>query len=624
MLESLRNFLTGPRLFIVIACCTLPFVFLGTSSLSSPLGGSIGTINGEDVSESDFQVASNLTVQRFKNIYGEEFDFGLLDEDIQTEQIIQELTVQKVLLSEARSLGFINKATEEETKKSIQQSQQFQIDGTFNEGVYEAQVNANGHTKLSYIDLMSDLTAIEIYRSSISSLNFTTDQEIIDIASLLEQTADIDFIKIDLNQLRNNIENTESELRQFYDDNQIMFYSDELRSFDYLVLAPENYKDQVVVPDAFVEQSYADYLSKASERTQIRISHVMIDKANYNSSEEAFTAIKDIENKLLDGSVFSELAMEYSEDIVSKDNGGDLEYFSNDIFPEEFGEALKDLKLDDVSSIVELEASLHILKITEYNEAEIISMNQMESELIANLIDSESIALMNDDFDILDQMILSGDTLADIGENLSKNILTSENFSAENFNFIESDSRIQDYIFSPDSEIASPFAINLENKIIIVALKGVKESSLMSYEDITEDADKLLSEDKAIEKQSLLMSQIETARLDENLDEFISAYNFITRDNFVDVGRNSSLIPREVLLEVFKLSSGTQVSLDATNGDTYLVDIININEASEETIKELLESYRGLSEEVMSDRMSVIINDDIFTSARVNLSNLVF
>ena len=316
--------------------------------------------------------------------------------------------------------------------------------------------------------------------------------------------------------------------------------------------------------------------------------------------------------------------MEYSEDIVSKDNGGDLEYFSNDIFPEEFGEALKDLKLDDVSSIVELEASLHILKITEYNEAEIISMNQMESELVANLIDSESIALMNDDFDILDQMILSGDNLSYIGENLSKNILTSENFSAENFNFIESDSRIQDYIFSPDSEIASPFAINLENRIIIVALKEVKESSLMSYEDITEDADILLSEAKAIEKQSLLMSQIETARLDENLDEFISAYNFITRDNFVDVGRNSSLIPREVLSEVFKLSSGTQVSLDATNGDTYLVDIININQASEESIKELLESYRGLSEEVMSDRMSVIINDDIFTSARVNLNNLVF
>ena len=68
-----------------------------------------------------------------------------------------------------------------------------------------------------------------------------------------------------------------------------------------------------------------------------------------------------------------------------------------------------------------------------------------------------------------------------IYENLSKNILTSENFSAENFNFIESDSRIQDYIFSPDSEIASPFAINLENKIIIVALKARPDIFLVKY-----------------------------------------------------------------------------------------------------------------------------------------------
>ena len=50
MMESLRNFLTGPRLFIVIAACALPFVFLGTSSLGSPLQSSFGSINGENVS----------------------------------------------------------------------------------------------------------------------------------------------------------------------------------------------------------------------------------------------------------------------------------------------------------------------------------------------------------------------------------------------------------------------------------------------------------------------------------------------------------------------------------------------------------------------------------------------
>ena len=49
MMDSLRNFLTGPRLFIVIAACALPFVFLGTSSLGTVFQGSIGTINGENV-----------------------------------------------------------------------------------------------------------------------------------------------------------------------------------------------------------------------------------------------------------------------------------------------------------------------------------------------------------------------------------------------------------------------------------------------------------------------------------------------------------------------------------------------------------------------------------------------
>ena len=104
MMESLRNFLTGPRLFVVIAACALPFVFLGTSSLGATFQNSFGSINGEDISQTDLQVATNITVQKFKNIYGDDFDFNELDESIQLEAVKQELISQKVLLSESRSL----------------------------------------------------------------------------------------------------------------------------------------------------------------------------------------------------------------------------------------------------------------------------------------------------------------------------------------------------------------------------------------------------------------------------------------------------------------------------------------------------------------------------------------
>ena len=116
-MESLRNFLTGPRLIFIVLVCALPFVFLGTGSLTGAFGGSFGSINGEDVTEADLQLASNTAVQRFQSVYGEEFDFDMLDEDVRSESIKQELIVQKVLQAGARSLGFFNDNTVTDAKK---------------------------------------------------------------------------------------------------------------------------------------------------------------------------------------------------------------------------------------------------------------------------------------------------------------------------------------------------------------------------------------------------------------------------------------------------------------------------------------------------------------------------
>ena len=91
-------------IFIVIAACALPFVFLGTSSLGTTFQNSFGSVNGEDITQADLQVATNMTVQKFKNVYGDDFDFNELDESIQLETVKQELISQKVLLSESMKL----------------------------------------------------------------------------------------------------------------------------------------------------------------------------------------------------------------------------------------------------------------------------------------------------------------------------------------------------------------------------------------------------------------------------------------------------------------------------------------------------------------------------------------
>jgi parvulin-like peptidyl-prolyl isomerase len=622
-MDSLRNFLTGPRLFIVIAACALPFVFLGTSSLGTVFQGSIGTINGENVTQSDYNIATNIIAQRLQRIYGDDFDPNLLDQETLTQLIEQELTVQKVLLSQARSLGLVNKTTIKVAKEAIQQNPQFMIDGAFDEGIYEAQVAANGHTKQSYIDITSDLLASELYRQSVSSLSFSTDDEIKEIASLLEQTVDINFIKIDSAALKKNVVNTESELNDFYNTNQIMFYSDEARSFNYFLLTSDIYKTKVNVPDGYIETAYSDYLSKANERTQIRISHIMIDKSNYDSEESAFQTIKDVETKISTGEDFSLLANTFSDDVVTKENGGDLEYFSNDVFPEEFGEAIKGLKLNDISSIIELDETLHILKITEFNEAEILSMEDMSADMISELVSAESLALMNDDFELVDQMILQNDDIENIGSSIGQEILASEKYTSQDFNFDIKDSRIQDYVFSPDAEIGSTFSIELDESILILSLKDIEESYLLEYSSVKAEVNNLLSIDKANTKQNLLNTEIETVRKSGDIEEFISAYEFISKDSFIDVKRYSSLIPQEISLELFKLQSGQSISMNANNGDTYIIDLTMIKRPSEESLTDLLEQYKSFSEQRVSGKMNDIIQAQIIDNARVNLNEQI-
>ena len=623
-MESLRNFLSGPRLIIVVLVCALPFVFLGTSSLTSVFGGSFGTINGEDVTETDLQLASNTAVQRFKSIYGEEFDFDMLDDDLRMESIKQELIVQKVLQSGARSLGLINNNTTNEAKKSIIRNPQFQINGIFDENVYEAQVNSNGYTKEGYIELMTNLLASELYRSSLTGLNFATNYEIFELTKLLEKSSDIEFTKLSYSGLKNEIVNTSDELIEFYNNNQILFFSNEERSFNYIVLNQDSYKDDVVVPESYIEDAYKEYLENFSDSAQVRFSHIMIEKSNYETRDLAFDVINEAEDLINSGVDFSEVVSDLSEDIITKDVGGDLEYFDSEIFPEEFGLAISSLGLNETSDVIELDETFHILKVTELNVQEPLAESQIKDELINELVETESYALMNDDFDILDEMIAEGSSIEQIAEYISKTLEESELYTQENYSFDINNSEIRNYLFSPDSKLNVPYAIELDDMVIVMSLNNLIEPALMNYEEVADNVGELLAESKAAEKLNLLEEELNSIADAKDKQSFIEAYNFVTTDTFVDVKRYSSLLPQEVLSAVFNAKAGEVLKINAQNGDKYFVDIVAFKQPNESEINEIIEDYKSFAEERSASKMSEVINEDVFESARVNLNNLIF
>ena len=624
MMESLRNFLTGPRLLIVVLVCALPFVFLGTSSLGTVTNGSFGKINGEDVTEFDLQIASNSTVQKFQSIYGEDFDFDMLDEDFKAQAIKQELIVQKVLYAGAKSMGLINKTSELETKQEIIESPRFQVDGYFNENVYEAQVNSSGFTKESYIEIMTSLSASEVYRSALNSINFITNTELIELANLLEKTTDIDFIKISFNDLRSEIVNTEQELRNYYDNNEILFFSEEQKSFNYLTLNQVDYKELIDVPNSYLDEGYKNYLSGFDNTEQIRISHIMIDKNNYESRKDAYASILKIEELINNGDNFFEVANLYSEDIVTKEIGGDLDYFDKDVFPVEFDEAIQDLELNQISNIIELDDTFHIIKVTEKIKTEPLTESEVKDELISELIETESYALMQDDLNIVEDMILENNSFQEIAQALSKEVTKSRIYTKTNFDFEINNEEINNYLFSPDSVIGSPYVVDLDDKIIIMAIDKSIEPKLQNFESVEDSVANQITDSKAKEKIRLLANEIESFLNAEEKKDFIQAYNYIESDSYVDVKRYSSLLPREVLNKIFITSSGNVIIEDAPNGDKYIVSINNFNMPLESDLEKILDEYNLFGEEIFVTRMNQIVNKDIFEESRVNLNNLIF
>jgi parvulin-like peptidyl-prolyl isomerase len=414
-MDSLRNFLTGYRLAIIIGLLALPFVFLGTSSLGTVFGGSYGSVNGEDISELDFSVAANMRANKLKETYGEEFDFNELDAQIQTTLINQELISQKVFLSEVRSLGLINNQETNITKKIIVNEPAYKDElGNFDEAIFESFVGQNGFSKNEYIELSTNLNVVEKYKSALSASTFQLTSETRGLASILEKKADIDFIKIDFKQLKNTIKNSLEDQVAYYNDNKEIFLSDELRSFDYFALTADDYKNKVNIPDNYASEYYESYLLKANASEQKRIAHVMVDKSNYESVADAQEKIDNISSNIQSDSSFEKIVAEYSEDIVTKDNGGDLEFFDEEIFPPEFSNALVGLNEGDITSIIELEDSFHILKVTEVLKDKIRSFEDIEKEVIEELIFSESLALLNDDFSQLDDLALEGQSITDL------------------------------------------------------------------------------------------------------------------------------------------------------------------------------------------------------------------
>ena len=617
MLESLRNFLSGKRVIVITALLAIPFVFLGSQSFGTTFA-SFGTVNGEPVSQMDVNLATSQVSQRLQSMYGEEFSLDDLDEEVSLGLIKNEIINQKTLLSHARKLGLI--VSEKTAKQEIINIESFQGENGFDQILFESTIRANGWTPEEYIELVRETMSLDALVSAMGVAAFPITSDVEALASLLETSRDIDFIKIDKNILISQQEASLEEGQAFYENNPFLFLSKEQRDFSYIVLTYDAYKQQVQVPDNYIDDAYSDYLSNVEGQIQNRISHLMIEKSNYDSPDLAYKKInsiyKGIQSKEM---LFEDAVSQSSEDLASKDANGDLGLSSGDAFPEEFENAILSMNLNSISPIIELEDSLHILKLTEVIKPQIKTKTEMSDELLNELIDAEALALMQDDFLELESLVLEGVTLNALANTIDAPVQVTglkdiESVELDGFADITSSELFDSSVLPNKIEIFEG-----DESYAFVMMTQALQPSVQAFVDVAEVAIQEVRKNKA---NIIINDFAEDAEGIINGDNTLPSQNGFTQENYKGVKRFSSLLPSEIINSTFESPIGTLVSSEAFNGDRYWAKSSNESTPTIDELGESIVQYQGFYNESLTQQFSGFIDRAFKVGQKVRLENL--
>ena len=122
-----------------------------------------------------------------------------------------------------------------------------------------------------------------------------------------------------------------------------------------------------------LEAYFEAHISSYDQPEKIRASHILVD--DEKTAEEVLSELKD-------GADFAGLAKAYSKDTATKDNGGDLGWFSRGKMVREFEDAAFGLKnIGDISDIVKTSYGYHIIKLTGREPAHTPTFDEVKDQV---------------------------------------------------------------------------------------------------------------------------------------------------------------------------------------------------------------------------------------------------
>mgnify|MGYP005719809733 FL=1 len=606
-LENIRKGLSSSGATLIVGILIVGLVatfgnFLGTDNAFS--NQKVLEINGQDISIQEFSLEANRLNSIFAN---QEIS---LEQD-QVTQIAQDSLIQRILLAQqSDDNGFY--VTESFVKEIIQADPTFSRDGEFNLDVFRGFLLRSGLGAEEFQNILrTQYKSIQL-NEVLNASAFIPDDHLNKFVSSINHHRDITFKKISLAEEANKESLSEEEIINYYNEEGSQFMVESKASFSIIDLNTNFLESKVQVTDSEVSAELINLEEQSSNSGQKRISHIQVDFDSL-SKIEALQKVDDIQNQIDSGLIsFEDAVTNFSDDLGSKNLEGDLGYTDGTIFPIEFEEVIKDLSLNEVSSVVELSSSFHLIKLTESNVDSFTTKDARNS-----LIDQKTQSL----FVSIEENILSSidgnKNLIEISQLVDLPIKSFSNVSLNDApEYLKASEDFLDVYDSLSPGEILEFPID-NDRLVFLEVKEFFPERQKTLEEAEKDITQILKFQKVQDNLNNLV--------DESVLLFAQA-NSSELTSYEDLKRDTSLLPNSMVSEIFSLRKDqiNQIRrFDALEGDTYVYTLDSIDEIELENSSDEDFQQNEFAKSAVINIEESLLMEQLRSNASIKLGNLL-
>lgn len=369
---------------IVLLLAVLPFMFWGVQSYRSDGSESyVAIVDGEEIKRREFEQALRDRQAQMRRMFGGNIDAALLESYEIKDSVLEQLINQRLLFREAVGNGFT--VLDSQLVNEISQIPDFQVDNKFSKQQYETMLRNAGLNPVTFESQIRQELLLKQLMDGFSENSLVSDKAASKILYLSEVQREISQKQFKPEDFLDEVEPSEEEINEYYNDHEASFYLPERVRVEYVVLSFDALAENEPVSEEAVLNYYETHQEEFRQAEERKASHILVSvaaDADADEKEQAREKAEDIlEQVQQDPDRFAELAEEFSDDPGSASRGGDLGFFGRGVMVKAFEEAIFDMQPDEIRGLVETDFGYHIIQLAEIKETVPADLDEVRGQI---------------------------------------------------------------------------------------------------------------------------------------------------------------------------------------------------------------------------------------------------